>query len=272
MSTVLITGASGGLGRAFAHEFARLGHDLLLCSSNLARCEALRDELHCFPIRIACFEADLSDANARDSLWRDVDAQGYHPNWIINVAGTDFEGMFSERDTGEICKLLRINNEAAADMTLRALIRRDANAPFRIVFISSLAAFQPMPYKALYAASKRFLVHFAFALSEELRHQNATVTVVCPAGIPTSDYWRRSIESQGFWGRVTAYPPSFVAEGTLRAASRGKRIYIPGWINVFIARISAFAPLSWRTRIVARRWANALSRIKPSDSDKQEQP
>ncbi len=258
MSTVLITGASGGLGRAFAQAFAEKGHDLLLCSSNMARCEQVRKELSSTRVRIACFEADLSDADARDSLWRDVDAQGFHPNWIINVAGTDFEGIFAERSAGEIRKLLRINNEAAVDMTLAALARRDASEPFHIVFISSLAAYQPMPYKALYAASKRFLLHFALSLSEELRKENATVTVVCPAGIPTSEYWRRSIESQGFWGRATARSPQFVAKGTIRAAIRGSRVYIPGWINFCIARLSPAAPHSWRARFVARRWARAL--------------
>ena len=268
LSTVLITGASGGLGRAFAHALAQKGHDLLLCSSNLARCGALRDELGVYGVKVECFEADLADEQARDSFWREIDSKGVRIHWIVNVAGTDFEGLFSELCSAKIRKLLRINIEAAVEMSLEALARRDAAAPFRIIFISSLAACQPMPYKALYAASKRFLLQFAIALSEELRDKNATVTAVCPAGIPTSEYWRRSIESQGFWGRVTARTPAFVAEGAIRAALRGKRVWIPGWINVLISRASTVAPPALCARMVERRWSQALKRFEPPDAEK----
>ena len=269
MSTVLITGASGGLGRAFAHAFAKRGHDLLLCSSCMARCEQLRDELRCHGVQVRCFEADLSCTDARDAFWAAIDSLNLRLNWIVNVAGMDIEGMFTERCSGDIRKILRINNEAAIEMTLAAYERRGSGEPFRIVFISSLAACQPMPYKTIYAASKRFLLHFAVGLSEELRGQGATVTAVCPSGIPTSDYWKRSIESQGFWGRATSRTPAFVAEGTIRAAQRGAQVYIPGWINVVIARVSAIAPASWRARFVAKRWAKALDAFHSNDRTKE---
>ena len=95
---------------------------------------------------------------------------------LIHVAGTDHEGAFLDQTRGQILSILRLNIEAVLDLTHALIERRDPLAVFRIINVASLAAFYPMPMKATYAASKRFLLDFSLALGEEVREMGATVT------------------------------------------------------------------------------------------------
>jgi short-subunit dehydrogenase len=138
---------------------------------------------------------------------------------LINVAGLDHEGFFMEREGAEITGILRLNIESTLLMIQSLLACRDHAVPFRIINVSSLGAYFAMPVKATYAASKRFLLDFSLAVRNELRDENVTVTVLCPAGLPTNDVCIRAIEAQGLMGQLTTENMS-VAYETVEAFAR----------------------------------------------------
>jgi short-subunit dehydrogenase len=136
----------------------------------------------------------------------------------------------------------------------------DPEQRFRLINVCSLAGFYPMPYKATYAASKRFLLDFSRALREEIK-SFGTVTALCPAGMPTTVECMRSMFAQGYWGLATSMNPEVVARRTLRAALKGRAVVIPGLLNQFIQGLSAMVPSSIAIRYVAKRWSKVRAKL-----------
>ena len=128
---------------------------------------------------------------------------------------------------------------------------------FRIINVASLAAFSPMPAKATYAASKRFLLDFSLALREEVRELGATVTVLCPAGMPTTADCIHAIEAQGWLGQITTQDTGSVASETLNRALKGRALYIPGAINQALRLLGSLVPASFAAALVGSRWSAA---------------
>lgn len=257
---LLITGALGGLGSAFALEAAQHGFDLVL--SDLPpigeRYAAyLRDT---YGVAVDYLPCNLMEPNTRKEMYAALSRKAYSLWGVVNVAGLDHEGAFLERSSEQLVQIVRLNIEATLDTTHHALQLRDRTQPFRVINVSSMASFYPMPFKATYAASKRFLLDISRALHEEIR-EFGSVTVLCPAGMPTTTETMRAIFSQGFWGKVTAMNPDEVAHITLCKALRGRRVVVPGWINQCIVTLSSLLPNQWKMRAVQKRWA--ISREHP---------
>ncbi len=255
---VLITGATGGLGSAFALECARRGYDLVLTDVRPAGSALATYLAENYGIQAAYYPCDLSRAEERSRLYQLLAAQSYRFWGLLNVAGTDFEGAFAERTRDQILQILRVNIEATIDNTHSILTLRAPDRRFMLVNVASLAAFQPMPYKAIYAATKRMLLDFTLAIGEEIQ-DFGSATALCPAGMPTNPDVMRAIFAQGFWGRMTTVNPDEVAQCTLRAALRGRRVVIPGGINPFIRSLAGLLPAEWTARFIGRRWSAAQS-------------
>jgi short-subunit dehydrogenase len=142
-------------------------------------------------------------------------------------------------------------------MTHHLVGYRNPLVPFRIVNVASLAAFYPMPVKATYAASKRFLLDWSRALGEELRHQDVSVTVLCPAGMPTTPETVKAIDAQGWAGFVTTQSVGNVAASTVDAALKGRAVVIPGFVNQFLQAFSALVPTALLVHWIGSRWKKA---------------
>jgi short-subunit dehydrogenase len=257
-SYVFITGATGGLGQAFAAECAARGWDLFLTdlSDDALTCAAQGlERLH--NVYTRTYACDLTDAAAREALWRYVARRGLHFHALINVAGIDYQGPFEERRPEELQTIVRLNVESTVEITRRVLAYRDPVRALHIVNVCSLAAFYPMPVKAVYAASKRFLLDWSLALDAELRDQNATVTALCPAGMPTTPGCIRSIEAQGMMGRWTTMNTGDVAARTIDHALAGHRVFIPGALNRVLRGLGALVPRPLLALMINRRWAEA---------------
>ncbi len=257
-SYVMITGATGGLGRAFAVECASRGWNVYLTDLRAGPLEVLGQSLQrSYGVEVRWRECDLTDEAQRGRFFGDLLAGNVRFHGLINVAGGDVEGRFCEHRAEQIRSIVRLNVEAAVEMTHRMLDLRDGEATFRIVNVSSLAAFYPMPYKATYAASKRFLLDLSLALREELREQNVTVTAVCPAGLPTTPECIAAIEAQGLMGQLTTVNTGAAAAGALDAALRGRAVYIPGALNRILFSLGQAIPATWVARAVEQRWSAA---------------
>lgn len=262
--SVLISGASGGLGRAFVWEFAAQGWDLLLTDQSD---EALR-----------LIAAGVSRAHGVDVAYRacDLTRDGDIRNlteWIrdrratvgalVNVAGFDIEGAFLERAADRLLALMRVNMEAVVLLTHAITASHLDWEPLRVINVASLAAFYPMPYKALYAASKRFVVSASIALDAELRDR-ATVTALCPAGMPTTQSAIAAIGDQGIIGRLTTMNASDVARLTYRAAMRGRAVVVPGLLNRVLLAVSGLVPATFLASLIGWRWGTTRGYTGPA--------
>lgn len=252
---IFITGATGGLGKAFAVECASRSWNLFLTDLHHELLESLASGLRkTYQVQILCQECDLTDPASRSDLFQSIRRSSLRFSMLINVAGTDHEGLFYERTREQINTIIRLNIEGTLDMTHMLLEFRDPYLPFRIINVASLAAFYPMPVKATYAASKRFLLDFSMALREEVRGLGATVTVLCSAGLPTTPECIQAIESQGLMGQLTTKDIGRVASGTLDFALKGGAVYIPGWINRLLQILGSLMPPSLVASFIGSRW------------------
>ena len=257
-SVYLITGAMGGLGKAFAAECAARGWDLFLTDLDEGRLRLLASGLErTYGVEVASQASDLTNPTSRTDLFENLNSGGWKFRGLINVAGLDHEGFFMERRTEEITAILRLNVESTLITTHTLLGMRDQAVTFRIINVSSLAAFFSMPVKATYAASKRFLLDFSLALRNELRDENVTVTALCPAGMPTNEACIAGIEAQGIMGQLTTADVGRVAYETIEAALRGQAIVIPGALNRMVRWAGGFVPAATLAELIGARWRAA---------------
>lgn len=255
-----ITGAAGGLGRAMAVECAQRGYHLFLTDVNQAGLLHLQQGLERrFGATIAVRACDLTDPADVDKMLFVIDQSGLKFDLLLNIAGLDFEGGFLEREREKLVKIVTLNNAATLRITHSILERRRENRRFTAVFVSSLASMFPMPLKATYAASKRFLLDFACALRQELKDQNANVLALCPGGMVTTESAMDGIAAQGFWGNATTNPLETVARKTLDRALTGKALYIPGMLNRTLTFFGKLLPRTAVAKAVYSRWHKAQS-------------
>lgn len=257
-SYVCITGAAGGLGKAFAAECASRGWNLFLTDLMEEPLIRLSEGLSAtYGVEIEYYPCDLTNPESRAEMLQEIKDRGICFWSLINVAGIDYEGLFEEKTLNQIRTILRLNIESTVEITRSILEIRDRVKPFMLITVSSLAAYYPMPVKALYAASKRFLLDFSLALREEIRSMGGTVTVLCPAGMPTTELNIRAIDAQGIMGRLTTKDVGFVAARTIDHGLKGHAIYVPGLLNRMLRFLGGLVPSTFLSYIIGRRWAAA---------------
>src|ERR1700733_4358660 len=170
MATALVTGASSGIGEAFARAFAGRGDSLVLVARSVARLEALAAELTAeHGVRADALAADLSDPSAADAVVGELAARGIVVDTLVNNAGFGTHGEFAALDPKRERDEIMVNCFAPVALTralLPGMIARKAGA---VINVGSTASFQPVPYMATYGATKAFVLSFSEALAEEVR-------------------------------------------------------------------------------------------------------
>src|SRR5664280_1574882 len=185
-ATILITGASAGIGEQLARQFAGVGHGVTLVARRRARLERLAAELRrdC-GVETVVYAADLGDADARANVLAALQASGRFVAGVCNNAGFGSSGPFADQPLDREREMVRVNVEALHHLTgafLAPMIRRGEGA---ILNLASTAAFHPLPMAATYAATKAFVVSFSQALHAELAGTGVSCTVVCPGPVHT---------------------------------------------------------------------------------------
>jgi len=251
----MITGAAGGLGRALAAECASRGWNLFLTDLAADLLHPLATGMErLYGVDVRFLPCDLTDPVARAAFWEEVAQQSVCLRGLINMAGTEHEGSFAERSVDELLQIVRLNVEATVEMTRRAVQFRDPEEGLFVVNASSLAGRFAIPMKAVYAASKRFLLDFSRALHQELRPSGVTIMALCPAGLPTHPRCIRGIEAQGFMGTLTTMNVGYVAVKTIDHALAGRDVYVPGIVNRLLLTLSAVLPGWLVAAVLNRRW------------------
>lgn len=256
-SRIIITGASSGLGEAFARALATSERELWLIARRSDRLETLADELRSqHPgIEVQAFPCDLADAAARKRLVDTLtSSQADKPTLLLNNAGSGDYGPLADAEPQKIHNMLQVNTVAPVELT-RALVPGMLRTGGGVVNIASLAADVPLPDFALYAASKSFVASFSEGLRLELRGSGVRVLAVCPGPVHTEfgSVARRPGYSSGDIPLkpilYTAIPT--VVQGTLKALAAGKARYYPSakiWLAGCLLRI---LPL-WALRLILR--------------------
>ena len=252
----LLTGACGGLGGAFARLLARRGEPLLLTGRSEERLLALVDELRArFPaLPVAWFACDLGISEQRQALFSYTDEQGIRFSRLVYVAGIDTQKALEKYSEEKLVMQTRVNLEGAVSLARAVFARRVAEGECEMLAVGSMSASVPMPYFALYSATKKGLEQLFVALHEEWRGR-AKVTVVLPGGIPTRADICENIASHGWFGRVSALPPETVAQRSLRALSKNRRCVVVGFWNKLLHALMHCVPLSVKMRVIARIWS-----------------
>ncbi len=248
-----ISGATGGIGKAFVYECAKKGYHLFLTGRSKEKLEDLRKEVQkTYPIEIDFFACDLTVEEQRSDMLLYAKGKGYLFNRIINVAGVDIQKPFCEYTREKLLFQLRVNFESTVDLTYSFLKLRAKEV--EIITIASMSGATPMPYFALYSATKSALVSLFTSLREEYKREKVKITTVLPGGVPTREDIILDIEKQGLWGNLSKKSPQFIARKSLKAVKRNKRKYIPGVFNKFLYFTLKIIPESLAIKFIARRW------------------
>ena len=251
---VFISGATGGIGRAFCFACAKDG-DLFLTGRSEEKLSSLKEELEkAYPQRrVEYFAADLTSEKDRLAMFSYIEERGFTFFRLVNVAGADVQKAFEKYTQEKIVFQCRVNLEAALSLTHFVLSHREKQ--LEIVNISSISGVYPMPYFAIYSATKGALTSFSSSLRLEMKGKGVKVTAIEPGGVYTRPDIRKDIEGQGLWGKLSAKTPEYIAKKSLRAVAKNKRVCRPGFWNKFIAAVPKLLPLGVRMRFIARRWS-----------------
>lgn len=245
----LITGASSGIGAAYAHAFAARGSDLVLVARRTDRLRALADELEAaHGIRAEVHTADLSLPGAGRALRGDVEGD---IDAVINNAGFGVHSLLAETDPELLEREIAVDVTALVDVTrafLPAMLEAGQGA---IVNVASTAAFQPIPRMAVYGASKSFVLSFTRAVWDEARAHGVKVLAVAPGATRTEFFDVVGTESAAV-GRYQT--PEDVVRTTLRALDRRRTppSVVSGAANAFAAWGTRFVPAGTLTTMAGR--------------------
>lgn len=255
MEYTLVTGACGGLGGAFVNLLAERGEPLFLTGRSKERLAALAERLkERFPaLPVEVCPCDLTDSISRQALFEFADGRGIKFRRLVYVAGVDTQKAAEKYTEAKIVLQARVNLEGAVSLA-RGVFGRRGEGRCELLAVGSMSASCPMPYFALYSATKKALEQFWVALRTELKGR-AKVTVVLPGGIPTREDIKENIRSHGWFGRVSALPPEVVAKKSMRALSRNRRRAVIGFWNKLLHGAQRLVPLSLRMRVIAKIWS-----------------
>jgi short-subunit dehydrogenase len=183
----VVTGASSGIGAAFARLLAATGRPVLLVARRENVLEALAAELRAaHGVEAGVLAADLGTPEGRDAVWRATEGRGRPVTLLVNNAGFGLAGAEADLPLERVHALLELNVVATATLTHRFLVAMRARGAGEILNVSSTTAFYPTPYFAAYGASKAFILNLTHALHEEARKDGVTVTCVVPGYTKTN--------------------------------------------------------------------------------------
>lgn len=247
--TILITGASSGIGRAMARRFGRAGARIVLVGRRADRLEALARELRANGEEASIIVADLIEPASCERVVSEAKQAAGPVDVLINSAGVGEYGRFREQDLEAVDRMMQLNMTALVRLThmvLREMVERRSG---HIVNIASTAAFQPTPYMSVYGATKAFVLSFSVSLWEEVRRRGVRVTCIAPGPVETEFFDRGGYESRKGMFTRTALDADWLADAAYDKVIRGGPAYVPGLLNKLGAWLQRFLPLRTVTRL-----------------------
>ena len=247
MNAIVITGASDGIGKAVAVEFAALKHNLVLIARNEEKLAALCEELKTkYRIEAQYITADLTRPEAPQLLFEECRKRSITVEGLINNAGKGSSGEFFQNDLAAELEIIQLNDASLVALTHLFLPGMIRNKKGFIINVASMIAFIPSPYMAVYAGSKHFVKAFTYSLAEECRPYGVNVMLFSP-GLTTSNFMNTK-ENNNDWGKVlvkgsNTQTPEQVAKEMASAYKKNKNAHVSGARNrVFAILASHLSP------------------------------
>ncbi len=253
--TVLITGASSGIGRELARLFAGDGSDLVLVARREDRLRELSSELASrYGVQVRVLPKDLGQPSAGREIEEELRKAGIELDVLVNNAGYGDRGEFSRLGLERQMQMLQVNMAAVTELTRRFLPPMIGRGRGGVLNVASTAAFQPGPLLSVYYATKAYVLHLSEGIAEELRGAGVTMTCLCPG--PTSTEFGDEAHMQGtLLLRLGAMQAAAVARAGHAGFRRRRVIVVPGIRSRLIALSVRIAP-----RLLVRKIVKLLHR------------
>ena len=233
---VVITGASEGIGRAFAQLYAARGRDLLLIARRpepLARLAAELRTVHA--VRVETLAQDVTAPDAPVAMDAVLAAAGAHCDLLVNNAGIGLSGAFYDLPTSEIERLLATNTAAPTRLMHHVLPGMRARGQGGIINLASLGGFAPGPYQAAYYASRAYVLSLSEAVAAEVARDGVRVTAVAPGPVRTCFHDKMGADRDFYRWLIPSLAPETVARWAITAHNFGVRVVVPGLLNNILA-------------------------------------
>ena len=240
--TVLITGASSGIGLELARCFAADGSRLILVARNTAALESLAGELRkAHGIETVVLTADLSLSGTPGKIFSELKGRGVVVDVLVNNAGFGAHGMFSELPLQRQLEMIQVNVAALTELTglfLPGMVERRCGG---VLNVASVAGFVPGPGMAVYYATKAFVLSFSEALAEELAGAGVKVMALCP-GPTATNFGRVAHAKDARLTRVGSMSAKEVAVKGHKAFRCGRVVVVSGWRNRLLVLLVRLTP------------------------------
>lgn len=240
---VVITGATEGIGRAFAEEFARDRHTLVLVARDEARLAHVAGELaRKYHVTVRVIAQDLTTAEGCAGVEQALRRFGVHADILVNNAGMMSSGFFQDEDRARIGRLIDLDVKAVADLTLRFLPGMMARRRGGVINVASMMGYMPVPYQATYAAAKAFVASFTKALAYEAMGTGVRISLVAPGLVSTELHNKAGAQNSRYLTWLQPSTPEEVAGLAYRRFKRGWSVTIPGFGNKLGVFMMRFVP------------------------------
>lgn len=251
--TALVTGASSGIGEALAHCFAGAGHDLVLVARSVGKLKALAGDLSAqHGVKVRVEPADLSQPDAASRLAARLKRARVAVDVLVNNAGVLSQGPFARQGAAVAQQMISLNIAGLTAMLSAFVPPMVARGQGRVLNVASIAAFQPIPSLATYAASKAYVLSLTESLAEELRDTGVSVTALCP-GITATRMLDTAVAANAQVAQIPGVligDVNVVARDGFNACMKGDVICVPGVVNQAAVLASRSTP-KWLLRRVA---------------------
>jgi hypothetical protein len=239
----LITGASGGIGEAFAYELARDGHRLVLVARSDEELNRVAGVIATkLDVETIAIPRDLAKPHAADQLDAELRRRRLSPDVLVNNAGYGLRGEATELDVREQLEMIDLNIRTLTELTLRCATSMKQRGGGGIINVSSTAAFMPGPNMAVYYATKAFVSSFTEALAVELKPHGVQVTSVAPGPTATDFQRRADLDDTLLLKTQAVMSAEDVARIGYAGFKKGRRSVITGIPNKFLAHAARFIP------------------------------
>ena len=250
MNTTLITGASSGIGEAFARKLASRGRNVFLIARSEDKLITLCNELgRLSGIRAQYLSADLTHADAAATIFEEALKRGLEIDTLINNAGFGSMGDSTQLDLANELNMIDLNIKAVVELTYKFLGPMRERKQGTIINVASTAGFQAVPFMATYAATKAFVISFSEALWDENRPFGVHVMALCPGVTETNFFEASQMERPPM---RLAQTPEDVVETALRGLSRKKSVVVSGWANSLMVGAERLVPRSLVVKVAGR--------------------
>ncbi len=248
--TVLITGASSGIGEALAWQFASEGNALVLVARGADQLASLKNAIvKRHGVKVVTHPADLSLPGAAEKLHKSLQGTATKIDILVNNAGVLEQGAFAEISGDNHQRMVQLNVAGLTDMLYQFLPPMLQRGHGRILNVASIAGFMPIPGLATYAASKAYVLSLSEALAEEVRNSGVSVTVLCP-GITATNMLAKAKAGNSVFDRMPGILVSdveYVANEAYKGCMNGAAVVVPGSLNL-AATLTARTLPKWLVR------------------------